>query len=132
MIENQENENELINSDNNFIYLNNSQLNFEKQTTSNKNRKRKRNSFGATNLNKRYFSETNNAESNPLYIVADESDKFSTSSTIYTEFVRKNKKIQYENTSNISNKLLERKKSVPVQQTVIDIIDLTWFDYDMI
>jgi len=132
LIENQENENELINSDNNFIYLNNSQLNFEKQTTSNKNRKRKRNSFGATNLNKRYFSETNNAESNPLYIVADESDKFSTSSTIYTEFVRKNKKIQYENTSNISNKLLERKKSVPVQQTVIDIIDLTWFDYDMI
>jgi hypothetical protein len=125
LIENQENENELINSDNNFIYLNNSQLNFEKQTTSNKNRKRKRNSFGATNLNKRYFSETNNAESNPLYIVADESDKFSTSSTIYTEFVRKNKKIQYENTSNISNKLLERKKSVPVQQTVIDIIDLT-------
>ena len=125
MIENQENENELINSDNNFIYLNNSKLNFEKQTISNKNRKRKRDSFGTTNLNKRYFSETFNAESNPLYSVADESDKFSTSSTIYTEFVRKNKKIQYENTSNISHKLLERKKSVPLQQTVIDIIDLT-------
>jgi hypothetical protein len=125
LTENQENENESINSDNNFIYLNNSKLDFEKQTTSNENRKRKRDSFGTTNLNKRYFSETNNAESNPLYPVADESDKFSTSSTIYTEFVRKNKKIQYENTSNISNKLLERKKSVPVQQTVIDIIDLT-------